>query len=312
MRGALEVVELPGVQGAPERPAGHEYEGDRDGNEEVEAFHRLCAASGRKAPHYVIFEASAGGMAGDSGDLRELAPGVKTQTGRLDSSALEVAEDGSFEILLAPERPAGHTGNFISTRRVSSRPHPDAPDRPRERFAEMVSGRQLFCDWEHEDAIHLQLALAGPDSVPCDCVPNPYRLAEAPTLFAIVDIGYRFVGVVLAIAIAIRLLLRWVRGSVPARAVAFLMPVALLSWVSTLATQMIHYATGTPPNLALDTVSLIAMASVPVCFVAGISHARNMRARVADLMRITREGADGSHVQVTVPRRVQRGAFGQA
>lgn len=136
------------------------------------------------------------------------------------------------------------------------------------------------------------LALAGPDAVPCDCVPNPYRLAEAPTVFAIVDIGYRIVGVALAIAIAMRLLLRWVRGSVPARTVAFLMPVALLSWVSTLAAQMVRYATGAPANLALETVSLIAMASVPVCFVAGIAHARNMRARVADLMRITREGAD--------------------
>ncbi|WP_234661881.1 sensor histidine kinase [Agromyces marinus] len=136
------------------------------------------------------------------------------------------------------------------------------------------------------------LALAGPDSVPCDCVPNPYRIAEAPLVFAVVDIGYRVVGVGLAIAIAIRLLLRWVRGSVPARTVAFLMPIALLAWVITLSTQTIRYATGMTPNLAVETVSLVAMASVPVCFVAGISHARNMRSRVADLMRITREGAD--------------------
>ncbi|GAA2046223.1 hypothetical protein GCM10009819_37580 [Agromyces tropicus] len=136
------------------------------------------------------------------------------------------------------------------------------------------------------------LALAGTDSVPCACVPNPYRIAEAPAVFAVVDIGYRVVGVGLAIAIAVRLLLRWVRGSVPARTVAFLMPVALLAWVSTLAAQMVRYATGSPANLALETVSLVAMASVPVCFVAGVSHARNMRARVADLMRITREGAD--------------------
>ena len=36
----------------------------------------------------------------------------------------------------------------------------------------------------------------------------------------------------------------------------------------------------------------MAIASIPVSFVAGLAHARNMRARVADLMRITREGAD--------------------
>ena len=47
-------------------------------------------ATGRLAPHYVIFEASSGVMAGDSGDLRELIPGVKAQTGSLDSSAIMV------------------------------------------------------------------------------------------------------------------------------------------------------------------------------------------------------------------------------
>ena len=31
----------------------------------------------RKAPHYLIFEASSGNLAGDSGDLHELRPGMK-------------------------------------------------------------------------------------------------------------------------------------------------------------------------------------------------------------------------------------------
>jgi hypothetical protein len=119
--------------------------------------------TGRKAPHYVIFEASSGVMAGDSGDLRELRPGVKTQTGRLDSSEIQVDADGSFEIFLAPERPAGHTGNFISTLKVVTRPHPDDPEMPNERHANYVSGRQLFNDWEREDAI--QLAIAQPAAI---------------------------------------------------------------------------------------------------------------------------------------------------
>jgi len=118
-------------------------------------------ATGRKAPHYVIFEASCGALAGDSGDLRELRPGVKTQTGRLDSSGIEVAADGSFEILLGPERPAGHTGNFVSTLKVVGRPHPDDPDMPPERYANYISGRQLFDDWQREDAIHLAIRQLG-------------------------------------------------------------------------------------------------------------------------------------------------------
>jgi len=86
---------------------------------------------------------------------------VKTGTGRLDSSALQVDENGCFEILLAPERPKGHTGNFIPTLKVVSQPHPDDPNMPHERYATYVSGRQLFYDWEREDAIHLAIAQLG-------------------------------------------------------------------------------------------------------------------------------------------------------
>jgi len=119
------------------------------------------ATTGRKAPHYLIFEASSGVLAGDSGDLRELRPGLKTQTGRLDSSQLQVEPDGTFEILLAPERPPGHTGNFVSTLKLVDRPHPDDPDAPPERYADYVSGRQLFDDWAREDAIHLAIRQLG-------------------------------------------------------------------------------------------------------------------------------------------------------
>lgn len=135
------------------------------------------------------------------------------------------------------------------------------------------------------------LLLGQPSPAVCDCTANPYLVADAPGVFAVIDVGYRLIGVLLAIVIAVRLLVRWVRGSVPARTVAFLMPIALIAWVITLATQAAAYASG-GADLVLDTVSLVAIASIPVSFVAGIAHARNMRARVADLMRITREGAD--------------------
>lgn len=119
------------------------------------------APGARRAPHYLIFEASAGVLAGDSGKLSELAPGVKAQTGRLDSSAIEVASDGSFEILLAPERPGGYRGNFIPTLKVVKRPHPHDPEHPPERYANYVSGRQVFNDWEHEEAIHFSITQVG-------------------------------------------------------------------------------------------------------------------------------------------------------
>jgi hypothetical protein len=119
------------------------------------------APTGAKAPQYLIFELSSGILAGDSGTLAELRPGVKTQTGRLDSSELEVDEDGRFEILLAPERPAGHTGNFIQSHRRVSRPNPEDPDGSPDRYANYLSGRQLFYDWEREEPVHLTLTQLG-------------------------------------------------------------------------------------------------------------------------------------------------------
>ena len=116
---------------------------------------------GRKPPQYLIFELSDGCIAGDSGSLAELRPGVKAQTGRIDTTDLVTNADGSFEILLAPERPAGHEGNFVATHRKTSRPNPDDPDGSLDRYACWVSGRQLFYDWEHEDPVHLTLAQVG-------------------------------------------------------------------------------------------------------------------------------------------------------
>jgi len=119
------------------------------------------AASGRKAPQYLIFELSDGPLAGDTGSLAELRPGIKVQTGRLDSSDLQVAPDGRFEILLAPERPAGHTGNFIDSHKRVSRPPPDDPAGSLDRYACWISGRQLFYDWEREDPTPLTLTRIG-------------------------------------------------------------------------------------------------------------------------------------------------------
>jgi len=111
------------------------------------------AESGRKAPQYLIFEVSSGPLAGDTGDLRELMPGAKTGFGTLDSSDLQVDDDGQLELLLAPERPEGFTGNFVCTRKPPSESEPEAGDR----YAGYVSGRQLFYDWENEEPVGLTI-----------------------------------------------------------------------------------------------------------------------------------------------------------
>ncbi|MCR9103845.1 MAG: hypothetical protein NXI15_01020 [Gammaproteobacteria bacterium] len=138
-----------------------------------------------KAPFYLIFETMSGVMAGDSGSLRELTPGVKVQTGRLDSSELQVEADGSFEILLAPERPADYSGNFIATLKVVDQPHPFDPDVPAQRYANVVSGRQLFCDWENEVPIHLELEQIGAEGThgaPYDAVTAAAQIRQCGDL----------------------------------------------------------------------------------------------------------------------------------
>lgn len=108
----------------------------------------------RKAPHYVIFQTPSG-YAGDSGSIAELAPGSRVNLDVLDSSDLQVGEDGRFEILLAPTRPDGYTGNFMCTQGVKTRRNREGQDVSREYVAEFVMLRELFYDWENEDLLEL-------------------------------------------------------------------------------------------------------------------------------------------------------------
>ncbi|MCB1843319.1 MAG: hypothetical protein KDI09_10185, partial [Halioglobus sp.] len=126
-----------------------------------------------KAPHYMIFEATSGALPGDTGSLAELTPGVKVQTGRLDSSALQVDANGRFEILLAPEKPADYTGNFICTSRTLKSGPGGEPGE--QRFADYLSGRQLFGDWACEEAVHLEIVQPGKEGNH----PAPYSAGQA-------------------------------------------------------------------------------------------------------------------------------------
>jgi len=121
------------------------------------------AAQGRLAPQYLIFEC-ASGFAGDSGSLAELRPGTRAMTGMLDVSKLQLAADGSFEILCAPVRPAGFEGNFLCTR---------VERRGQTYVGAYVSGRQLFYDWEREDPVEFGITRVGAErEAPPVCDPT--------------------------------------------------------------------------------------------------------------------------------------------
>ncbi len=116
------------------------------------------AAQGPTAPQYVIFEL-ASGFAGDSGSLSELKPGSRINTSTLDCHALQVETDGSFEILVAPEKPEGYTGNFMASQRES---------RGREFVGRHLTCRELFHDWANQDLLDLEILRIG-----CEKQPRP-------------------------------------------------------------------------------------------------------------------------------------------
>ena len=107
---------------------------------------------GPKPPQYIIFEAHSV-YAGDTGSLAELAPGGRVITGLLDTTDLAVDDDGRFEILLAPQRPADYDGNFIATA--------TADGALTSKVARFLVARMLFHDWEHEASPDLHIARIG-------------------------------------------------------------------------------------------------------------------------------------------------------
>jgi Protein of unknown function (DUF1214) len=119
-----------------------------DGEKSYRVRGRLA---GPKAPQYIILEAHSA-YAGDSGSLAELNPSERAITGSLDSTDLVVADDGRFEILVAPQRPADYAGNFIATRQVTA---------GGTKTARFLIVRVLFHDWENEVSPDLRIVQVG-------------------------------------------------------------------------------------------------------------------------------------------------------
>lgn len=113
---------------------------------------------GPRAPQYIIFEL-ASGHAGDSGSLKEMMPGTRINTSTLDCHDLMVEADGSFEILIAPEKPADYEGNFMLSCKQSH---------GKDYVGQYLSCRELFHDWANEDVLDLEILRIG-----CEHEPRP-------------------------------------------------------------------------------------------------------------------------------------------
>lgn len=145
------------------------------------------------------------------------------------------------------------------------------------------------------------LIASGPTD--CGCAPNAYGIIRDPAWFGRIDLGFRIVGAALVVFVTVRLFLRWVQASAPARSVSFVMPIGLAAWTLSLIADAVNSAIRGPvPTVLLvsppatqgplSIVSLFAVASVPICYIAGTMRLRSTRGRLADLVGITRDGAD--------------------
>lgn len=131
-----------------------------------------------------------------------------------------------------------------------------------------------------------------PDAEAPASAQNPYAVVDGDAIFVFADRAFRLFGVALIMLIVAVVAGRWLRGSTPARHIAFVMPLALVLWAAAIAYETLMYSFGGTVLEVLSYVSLAATATVPIGFVAGISYLLGLRGRVSDLMVITRDGVD--------------------
>jgi len=112
---------------------------------------------GPKAPRLVIFQTITE-LIGQTGDLREMGECRNQTLASIDSFALQIDADGFFEILLAPKRPDGYSGNFLPTRaELACSTSGNDPGETIEREAHFVSVREIFSDWDQEESLELSI-----------------------------------------------------------------------------------------------------------------------------------------------------------
>lgn len=108
---------------------------------------------GAKAPRMVTFQTITD-VPGATGELAEMAS-CKSQTlDFLNSFDLTLDASNRFEILIGPEKPADHNGNFILSRKRMSCP---GTKTEAVKDARWLSVLEIFSDWEHEQTLDMEI-----------------------------------------------------------------------------------------------------------------------------------------------------------
>ncbi|WP_431218656.1 sensor histidine kinase [Leifsonia xyli] len=135
------------------------------------------------------------------------------------------------------------------------------------------------------------LLFSSPTPAECGCVANPYAVMPSDTADYWLGLAWRFIGLALMLTVAARLIARWFTSSLPARRVAFVMPLAILLWCFGTIQESLSFALGWDGGW-LQFVPPIAIGLIPPAFVGGVIYARGLRSRVADLVIVARDKVD--------------------
>ncbi|MDR6971401.1 histidine kinase [Leifsonia shinshuensis] len=135
------------------------------------------------------------------------------------------------------------------------------------------------------------LLFSSPEPSECGCAPNAYAVLPSDAADYWLGLGWRFVGLALMLTVAARLIARWFTSSLPARRVAFVMPLAILLWCYGTVQDSLSFALGWNGGW-LQFIPPVAIALIPPAFVGGVLYARGLRSRVADLVIVARDKVD--------------------
>ncbi|WP_431278063.1 sensor histidine kinase [Leifsonia poae] len=135
------------------------------------------------------------------------------------------------------------------------------------------------------------LLFSSPSPAECGCAANAYAVLPSDGADFWFGVAWRIVGLALMLTVAVRLTMRWFTSTLPARRVAFVMPLALLIWCYGTIQDSLSFALGWNSGW-LEFIPPIAIALIPPAFVGGVFYARGLRSRVADLVIVARDKVD--------------------
>ncbi|MFF1634402.1 sensor histidine kinase [Leifsonia sp. NPDC058248] len=135
------------------------------------------------------------------------------------------------------------------------------------------------------------LLFSSPTPAECGCATNAYAIVPSDGADFWLGVAWRVVGLGLMLTVAVRLIMRWFQSTLPARRVAFVMPLAILLWCYGTVQDSLSFTLGWQSGW-LQFVPPIAIALIPPSFVGGVLYARGLRSRVADLVIVARDKVD--------------------